>query len=120
MNKINLLLAEDNPGDVFLVRRALDSESVPYDLVVARDGEEAIAYIAEADSGSRVIDLLLIDLNLPSTTELKFCLASAKAKLWVQFPLLCLRHPIHRAIATGAWIWAPTNTFRNQAIWNGI
>ena len=30
-----LLLAEDNPGDVFLIRRALDSQNFPYELLVA-------------------------------------------------------------------------------------
>ena len=31
------VLAEDNPGDVFLVRRALDAQHLSYDLVVAKD-----------------------------------------------------------------------------------
>jgi CheY-like chemotaxis protein len=63
--KLAFVLAEDNPGDVFLIRRALDGQSLFYDLVVAKDGAEAIRYVAEAAAGERRIDLLLLDLNLP-------------------------------------------------------
>ena len=61
----NVVLAEDNPGDVFLIRRALDGQQIPYELLVAKDGEEAIQCVAEAAAGRRHIDLLLLDLNLP-------------------------------------------------------
>jgi len=79
-NKAMLVLAEDNPGDVFLVRRALDSERIPYDLVVAKDGEEAISLVAEAEKGARKIDLLMVDLDLPKRdgTEVLSRLRSSK------------------------------------------
>ena len=63
--KLTVLLAEDNPGDVFLVRRALDGQGLWYELLVAKDGEEAINYVGQAADGTRKIDLLLLDLNLP-------------------------------------------------------
>lgn len=90
MTKINLLLAEDNPGDVFLVRRALDSASVPYDLLLARDGEEAISYITEADLGGRVIDLLLIDLNLPKHDGTEVLSYVRKSKALGTVPIIVL------------------------------
>src|SRR5215472_3553877 len=61
----HIMLAEDNPADVFLIRRALDAEGFEYDILLARDGAEAIRYVAEAAEGRREIDLLLVDLNLP-------------------------------------------------------
>lgn len=61
----SFVLAEDNPGDVFLVRRALNEQHLSYDLVVAKDGEEALKYVAEAANGQRHVDLILLDLNLP-------------------------------------------------------
>ena len=64
-DKVNIVLAEDNPGDVFLIRRALDGQQLSYELLVAKDGEDAIAYVTEAAAGTRRIDLLLLDLNLP-------------------------------------------------------
>jgi chemotaxis family two-component system response regulator Rcp1 len=60
-----ILLAEDNPGDVFLVRRALDIHGIDYELRLARDGEEALKLVRQAEIGETQIDLMLVDLNLP-------------------------------------------------------
>ena len=43
---LNILVAEDNPGDVLLVRRALNAYNIPHDLTVVRDGAEALEFIA--------------------------------------------------------------------------
>jgi CheY-like chemotaxis protein len=64
-DKLNVVLAEDNPVDVFLIRRALDGQHLAYELLIAKDGEAAIQYVTEANEGIRKIDLLLLDLNLP-------------------------------------------------------
>jgi CheY-like chemotaxis protein len=64
-SKVTLLLAEDNPGDVFLIRRALDIQAFGYELLLAKNGEEAVQYVVEAAAGNWRIDLLLLDLNLP-------------------------------------------------------
>ena len=64
-NKLNFVLAEDNPGDVFLVRRALDAQLLSYDLVVVNDGEEALLIVAQMANGEKHFDLILLDLNLP-------------------------------------------------------
>ena len=64
-NKITVVLAEDNPGDVFLIRRALDGQGLSYELLVAKDGEDAVRYVMEAAAGTLKIDLFLLDLNLP-------------------------------------------------------
>src|SRR5438046_2391334 len=60
--KTRILLAEDNEGDVFLVRRALEKRGLPAELVVQHNGEEALAWL---DSHSNAPDLILLDLNLP-------------------------------------------------------
>ncbi len=39
---IQILLAEDNPGDVFLIREALREQGLEYELSVVEDGEVAI------------------------------------------------------------------------------
>jgi CheY-like chemotaxis protein len=64
---VNILLAEDNPGDVFLVRRALKEHHVDFELHVVRDGAEAIEFVQHmGDSlGSPWPDVVLLDLNLP-------------------------------------------------------
>jgi chemotaxis family two-component system response regulator Rcp1 len=62
-----ILLAEDNPADVFLVRQALKGSGVPYNLRVLSDGEEAISFIDGLDNNSAIgcPDLLLLDMHLP-------------------------------------------------------
>ena len=63
--RLALVLVEDNPGDVYLIRRALDAENLSYDLSVASDGEEAIDYVTKCEAAAHEIDLVLLDLNLP-------------------------------------------------------
>jgi chemotaxis family two-component system response regulator Rcp1 len=64
---IRILLAEDNEGDVFLVRRALEKRGLKHELTLARNGEEALQLLdqAENDPKSEAPDLILLDLNLP-------------------------------------------------------
>lgn len=64
---IEILLVEDNPADVRLVREALRHSDSPYALNVAPDGVEALAYLrGEGTYADRVPpDLVLLDLNLP-------------------------------------------------------
>ena len=68
-----ILLAEDNAGDVFLVREALRAHDVAVNLHVVRDGESAIQFIeaAERDAGSPCPQLALLDLNLPRKSGLE-------------------------------------------------
>jgi|SRR5271157_2049230 len=64
---LKILLAEDNSGDVFLVRRALQKHQIDCDLTLIKDGEAALRYLSEIDSGDPggCPDLILLDLNLP-------------------------------------------------------
>lgn len=67
MNRpLSIFLAEDNPGDVALVREALQEHNVTHRLFVAKDGAEAKRYIETMGTdGVRCPDILLLDLNLP-------------------------------------------------------
>jgi CheY-like chemotaxis protein len=68
---ITILLAEDNPGDVFLVRRALEKNGLrDVELVVVEDGQAAIRYIERVDADEALFApaLALLDLNLPRAT----------------------------------------------------
>jgi len=62
-----ILLVEDNAGDVRLVREALAGGAVPVRLTVVRNGEEALSRLGHegAHAGTRRPDLILLDLNLP-------------------------------------------------------
>jgi len=62
-----LLLIEDNHGDVFLVREAFQSAKIRNNLSVANDGEEALAMLRRCGVHAKrtAPDLILLDLNLP-------------------------------------------------------
>lgn len=64
---IDILLVEDNPGDVVLTREALKSAKVDNCLHVVGDGEAAMRFLARTDAfvGAPRPDLVLLDLNLP-------------------------------------------------------
>ena len=63
---IKILIVEDNPGDVDLMRAALRRCKVLTDLTVARDGVEALAMLRNTDEYADVErpDMILLDLNL--------------------------------------------------------
>ena len=64
---IEILLVEDNPGDVRLTREALREAKVRNNLSVAGDGVEALAFLHRDGvySAAPRPDIVLLDLNLP-------------------------------------------------------
>lgn len=80
---IRIFLAEDNDGDVFLVRRALEKHGLPYEMVVARDGEEALRLleVAGASGSEPAPELILLDLNLPRMDGAQLLHRIRKSKL---------------------------------------
>jgi CheY-like chemotaxis protein len=64
---IEILLVEDNPGDVLLTREALRDSKMRNRLHVAADGVEALAFLRREGrhAGAPAPDLILLDLNLP-------------------------------------------------------
>jgi CheY-like chemotaxis protein len=64
---LSVLLVEDDPGDVLLVREAFAGRSAASNLSVVGDGVQALAFVrAEGDYAQAPRpDLVLLDLNLP-------------------------------------------------------
>lgn len=64
---IRILLAEDNVADVILVQHALAEYRIAHELHLAKDGAEALAFLARLGRPGQppCPDLLLLDLNLP-------------------------------------------------------
>jgi CheY-like chemotaxis protein len=64
---ISVLLVDDDPGDVLLVREAFEDHKVGNLLSVVSDGVEAMEYVRGQGSYSQAVrpDLILLDLNLP-------------------------------------------------------
>lgn len=65
MKAADVLLVEDNTGDVIVIRQALSECPVPVHLHVARDGEQALLMLANPHFKP---DLIILDLNIPKIT----------------------------------------------------
>lgn len=70
---IEVLLAEDDSGDVRLTQEAMRDAKVHNRLTVARDGEEALAVLRRQGpwEGAPRPDLMLLDLNMPKKSGLE-------------------------------------------------
>jgi CheY-like chemotaxis protein len=64
---IEVLLVEDDPGDVLMTREAFEEHKVRNHLNVVSDGADALAYVRREGEFADAIrpDLILLDLNLP-------------------------------------------------------
>jgi DNA-binding response OmpR family regulator len=92
----HILLVEDNPSDVLLIREAMRRSSVPADVVIAYDGERALALLR----GVR-FHLVILDLNVPKFsghTILEQCRVLSDAPVVV---MSGVNNPIDKEMALG-------------------
>jgi len=106
---VEILLVEDNPGDVRLTREALHEGRVLNELHVAGDGVEALAFLRHEGKFANSVhpDIILLDLNLPKMdgrellAEIKMdpalrripvvILTTSKAEEDITPPMTCMR-----------------------------
>lgn len=76
MRKSTILLVEDNPDDEALTLRALKGYNLANEVIVARDGSQALDYLfraAEGKSGETAVlpEVVLLDIKLPGIDGLE-------------------------------------------------
>lgn len=67
MEPVEILLVEDNEGDIILTRKAFDRGRLQVNLNAVTNGEDAILYLQKEGDYAKVStpDIILLDLNLP-------------------------------------------------------
>ena len=112
----SILLVEDNPLDVDLTIRAFQRNRLANPVVVARYGEEAVAFIARWETGERTPLVVLLDINMPRMNGLEVLRALKSNAVSRSIPVVVLTssnedRDVQRAYELGAnsYIVKPVN-----------
>jgi len=106
---IEILLVEDNSGDVRLTMEAFREGKLANNLTVVSDGEQALAYLERkgAYSDATRPDLILLDLNLPKVSGQEVLAKIGQDPLLASVPVVVLtasrdEHDVLRSLRLGA------------------
>jgi CheY-like chemotaxis protein len=102
-----ILLVEDNAVDVDLTRRAFARRRLAIPIEVARDGEEALAFMQRWEAGDPVPAVILLDLKLPKVDGLEVLRQFKKHPRFSTIPMVMLTasgedRDVQRAYELGA------------------
>lgn len=103
----SILLVEDNPMDVDLAMRAFKKRRLTNPVEVARDGEEALAWIPRWETGAPLPAVILLDLKLPRVDGLEVLRQLKEHPQFRSVPVVVLTtsgesHDVARAYELGA------------------
>jgi len=92
VRRSQVLVVEDNPADVELLRWALDGAAVDCDLTVIDDGGEALAFVQQRGKyfASTAPDLAILDLNMPKYDGMEILEAMRASKVFAAVPVAVL------------------------------
>ncbi len=73
LKPVEILLVEDDPGDIELTRESLKANKITTNLNIVHDGVSAMQYLSQegAYSDAKRPDLIILDLNLPKKDGLE-------------------------------------------------
>jgi CheY-like chemotaxis protein len=66
-----IMLVEDNPMDLDLTLRAFSKKRFGNNILIARDGEEALNFFPRWEAGDPVPAVILLDINMPKVSGLE-------------------------------------------------
>jgi len=90
MKSINILLVEDNEGDILLTTEALAEFKIVNEITVKRDGREAIAYFENLTGGEQLPGIVLLDINLPKMNGQEVLLFIKNHEKFKHIPVIML------------------------------
>jgi nitrogen-specific signal transduction histidine kinase len=90
--KVRIVLVDDNPADVGLLRLALDNADLDCELIVIDDGAEALAFVRTQgqDARNSPPDLAVLDFNLPKSDGLQILKAMRENRAFTGVPVAVL------------------------------
>ncbi len=89
---VEILLVDDNPGDIRLTQEAFKESKIINNLNVVEDGAEAIDFLKKIGKYENVVtpDLILLDLNLPKKNGREVLAEIKEDKILRQIPVVIL------------------------------
>ncbi len=96
MEEKRIILVEDDPDHAELITDILEGEFTERDIVLVRDGQEAIEYFQEfsvkcnGQSINDIINLIILDLNLPKVSGMEVLKYLKKNSQYSQIPVAIL------------------------------
>lgn len=90
--KLEILLVEDNPGDVRLIVETLKDGRRGYNITIVKDGEEAMLYLEKKGQYalSKRPDIILLDLKLPKKSGLDVLREAKNSEELKAIPIIVL------------------------------
>ena len=90
MKGINILLIEDNEGDILLTVEAFEESKIVNEIVTIRDGKSAIDFFEAISNNQDIPDLVLLDINLPKVNGHEVLLYLKNNERYKSIPVIML------------------------------
>ena len=92
MKRIHILLAEDNLGDIILIREAFAERNLIDRISVVKDGKQALDFIYKDGkyANEETPDLIILDINLPKINGLDVLKEIKKTQDIKRIPVIML------------------------------
>lgn len=126
MNKVvNILLIEDDILDAMDLQRTLDRMRILYKMKIAKNGEEGLALLDQADDplSSERPDLILLDMNMPRMNGIEFLQILRGREAWKNIKVFVLTtsdesedEKIMRSLGISGYIIKPLKTSNTGSI----
>ena len=126
MNKVvNILLIEDDILDAMDLQRTLDRMRILYKMKIAKNGEEGLALLNQADDPlfSEKPDLILLDMNMPRMNGIEFLQVLRGREAWKNIKVFVLTtsdesedEKIMRSLGISGYIFKPLKTSNTGSI----
>ena len=90
MKSINILLVEDNEGDILLTTEALEEFRIINEVIIKRDGRAAVDFFNGINHADEIPDIVLLDINLPKMSGQEVLMHIKSSDKFKHIPVIML------------------------------